>query len=231
MLNKLKKDLREKANKEKAIILQRFFKTGKGEYGEGDVFLGVIVPEQRKISKKYDLSLKQIQELLNSKIHEERLVALLILIDKYKNSKEKEKIIDFYKSNLRRGNINNWDLVDLSCYKILGDYLIDKDRKILYDLTKGNLWERRVAVISCFCFIRKNDFTDILKISEILLNDEHQLIHKAVGWMLREVGKRDKKILIDFLDKNYTKMPRIMFRYSVERLEEDLIKKYSKNKK
>ena len=233
MLNELKKELREKSDKEKAKILQRFFKTGKGEYGEGDIFLGINVPVQREISRKYDLNLEDIQELLNSEIHEERLVGLINLIRKYeKDSYERGEIIDFYLYNLKKGRINNWDLVDLSCYKILGDFLINKEREILYKLSNSeNLWEKRVSVVSCFAFIRKNDFKDILKISEILLGDKHDLIHKAVGWMLREVGKKDKKVLIDFLDKHYKEMPRTMLRYSIEKLEEDLRKDYLKNKR
>ncbi len=219
-------ELRSLENKEKAKILQRFFKTGAGEYGAGDVFLGVSVPKQREIAKKYyDLSLGEIKELLNSKIHEERLTGLLVLVDKYK--KNKKEIFDFYLAN--RNGINNWDLVDVTCHKIVGDFLVDKEKDILYKLVKGNLWERRIAVVSCFAFIRQGDFEDILKISEMLLEDEEDLIHKAIGWMLREVGKRNEKVLEDFLVKNYKRMPRVMLRYAVERFEERKRKKYLNN--
>ncbi len=240
MLKQIKQDLQKLANKEKAWILQRFFKTGKGQYGEGDIFLGIVVPEQRKIAKKYsELTLTDIQKLLNSKAHEHRLTSLYILIDKYKKAdeKNKEKIYQFYLSNTKQ--INNWDLVDLSAPNIIGDYLLnnhaqtcgktDKSRKILYKLVKSkNLWERRIAIISTFKFIRDNQFTDTLKISELLLTDTHDLIHKAVGWMLREVGKRDQQLLEKFLDKHIHKMPRIMLRYAIERFSENKIKSYLK---
>ena len=223
----IKQDLNSLKNPEKAKILQRFFKTGKGEYGEGDVFLGIIVPEQRKISKKYkDLTLKQIQELLSTNIHEYRLTALFILIHKYKKTKDKE-IIDFYLKNTK--NINSWDLVDLSAPKILGDYLIDKDREILYTLAKSkHLWEKRISILATYAFIRENQFEDTLKISEILLKDKHDLIHKAVGWMLREIGKRNQEIEEGFLKKHYRDMPRTMLRYAIERFEEDKRKSYLK---
>lgn len=224
MLDKLKQDLQNCADEEQAKNLQRFFKTGKGEYGEGDIFLGLTVPSQRKIAKKYlDLNLNQIQELLNSEIHEHRQVALFILIEKYK--KDAENIFDFYLRNSKR--INNWDLVDVSCHKIVGDFLLERDKKILYELANSeNVWERRIAIVSCFAFIRKNEFEDVLKISEILLNDEHDLIHKAVGWMLREVGKRDKEILKSFLRNNYENIPRTSLRYAIEKFEEGERKKW-----
>ncbi|HLC61822.1 MAG TPA: DNA alkylation repair protein [Candidatus Nanoarchaeia archaeon] len=222
MLNKLKKELARFGNPEKAKILSGFFKTGKGQYGYGDVFLGVKVPETRSVAKKFNsLSLKDLKKLLSSKIHEERLCALLILIDKYKQSDSKNKkiIVDFYLKNTKK--VNNWDLVDLSADKILGNYLIGKDKSVLYRLLKSqNLWERRISIISTFAFIKNNKFDDTIKISEILLNDKHDLIHKAVGWMLREMGKRDEKVLIKFLNKNYKKMPRTMLRYAIERLDE-----------
>ena len=159
--------------------------------------------------------------MLSSKIHEERLCALLILVDIFKQSDSKNKkiIVDFYLKNIRK--VNNWDLVDLSADKILGNYLIDKDKSVLYKLVKSqNIWERRISVISTFAFIKNNKFDDTIKISEILLNDKHDLIQKAVGWMLREMGKRDEKVLIKFLDKHYRTMPRTMLRYVVERLDE-----------
>ncbi len=222
MLNQLKKDLKKLANPEKAKILQRFFKTGKGEYGEGDVFLGITVPEQRKIAKKYsELPLKETQKLLSGKIHEHRLTALLILVIKYKKSDDtdKKRISHFYIKNFK--HINNWDLVDLSSEKILGDYLLEKDKSLLYKLAKSkNLWERRIAVITTFAFIRNNRFNDTLKISGLLLNDRHDLIHKAVGWMLREIGKRDQEVEEKFLQKHYRKMPRTMLRYAIEKFDE-----------
>ena len=220
MLNNLKQDLERLANKEKAVILQRFFKTGKGEYGHGDLFLGITVPEQRRIAKKYSrLSLDDLQSLLSSKIHEYRLTSLLILIEKYKNVDKKE-VVDFYLRNTK--NINNWDLVDLSSHKILGNYLLNKDKNILYKLAKSNdLWKKRISIISTFAFIRNSDFDCSLKISEILLNDKHDLIHKAVGWMLRELGKRNLKVEEEFLKKYYKKMPRTMLRYAIEKFSKE----------
>lgn len=222
MLNKLKKDLRKLADPEKAKNYARFFKTGQGEYGEGDKFLGVVVPQQRKVAVKYrGLELKDLQGLLSSNIHEYRLIALFVLVSQYKKAKknenDKKKIVDFYLKNTK--NINNWDLVDSSVHYILGDYLLDKlDRKILYKLAKSkNLWERRIAIISTFAFIRAGQFIDTLKIAKILLNDKHDLIHKAVGWMLREVGNRNLKIEEEFLQKHYKQMPRTMLRYAIEK--------------
>lgn len=224
-LEKLKKDIQTYASPEKAKVLQRFFKTCPGQYGEGDIFLGIKVPVQRKVAKKFkDLKLSEIQPLLDSKIHEHRLVGLLILVDKYERSNNK-KIVDFYLSNTR--NINNWDLVDLTAHKILGHYLLDKDRSILYDLAKSNeLWEKRISMISTAAFIKENDFKDTLEIAEILLNDKHDLIHKAVGWMLREVGKKDQDVEETFLKKYYKTMPRTMLRYAIERFEEKKRKAY-----
>ena len=227
-LENLKSDLRKIANPEKAKILQGFFKTGKGQYGEGDVFLGVTVPQSRAIVKEYkDIPLIQIGQLLNSKIHEERLISLLILRENYpKNQKE---IFNFYLNNTKQ--INNWDLVDLSAPNIVGQFLKDKPKKILYKLANSeNLWEKRIAIVSTFEFIRNNNFRDTLKISEILLKDKHDLIHKAVGWMLREVGKRDQKILEDFLKKHYEKIPRTTLRYAIERFEESKRQAYLKIK-
>ena len=221
MLSKLKYELKQIANPEKATILQKFFKTGKGEYGEGDIFLGVTVLEQRKIAKRYvDLDLKDIKELLSNKVHEYRLTGFLILIYKFEKADEKEKkgIVDFYLKNIK--SANNWDLIDCVAEKILGSYLINKDKEILYELAKtDNLWKKRIAIISTFEFIKNDQFEDTLKISEILLNDEHDLIHKAVGWMLREVGKRDIEIEEAFLKKYYKTMPRTMLRYAIEKFD------------
>jgi 3-methyladenine DNA glycosylase AlkD len=255
-LSQFKKELKELSDLRQAKILQRFFKTGKGEYGEGDIFLGVKVPVQRKIAAKfYGLSLKNIEKMLESKIHEHRMTALFILINKYEKGGEQEKkiIFNFYLKNIR--NINNWDLVDFSAPKIIGDYLtkkINEDRKklnknnkilienndaleegevvslrLLYKLAKSNnLWKRRIAIISTLVFIKNNRFNETLKISKILIADKRDLIHKAVGWMLREIGKRDQKIEEKFLKKYYLKMPRTMLRYAIERFGEDKRKFY-----
>lgn len=217
-LNNLKIDLEKLATKQRAEISQRFFKTGPGEYGEGDIFLGTTVPDTRKIAKKYkNLELNEIRELLKSKIHEHRLLALYLLVDKYKSSEEKEKqeICDFYLDHSK--HINNWDLVDSSAHLILGEHLQNKDKKLLENLAKSkDLWERRISIIATLQFIRKNKFEETFKIATVLLGDKHDLIHKAVGWMLREVGKKDKKQLKDFLNKHYKIMPRTMLRYSIE---------------
>ena len=221
-LTQLKAELEKLANKKQAKVLAGFFKTGKGEYGAGDIFMGIKVPAQRKVALNYlDLSLADIQALLNSKIHEYRLVALLILISQYKKAGPagRKNIVKFYLKNTK--HINNWDLVDLSCPNILGNYLLSKPRKILYRLAESkNLWEKRIAIISTLAFIRNNEYADAFHIAEILLTDKHDLIHKAVGWMLREAGKRDEKVLLFFLDKHYKTMPRVMLRYAIEKLNE-----------
>jgi len=228
MINALKKELSDLANPEQAKVLQRFFKTGKGEYGEGDIFLGVTVPIQRKIAKKYSgIGLYKLQELIKSAIHEHRLISLIILIEKYNNSDEEDKgnIFNFYLKNTK--NINNWDLVDISAPKVFGNFLFDKKKNVLYKLANSNnLWERRIAIVSTFDFIRREEFADTLRIAELLLKDEHDLIHKAVGWMLREVGKRDVIILEDFLKEHYKEMPRTMLRYAIEKFPEEKRKIY-----
>jgi len=229
-LKQLKADMRKLASPEKARVLSRFFKTGKGECGEGDAFLGIMVPAQRSIAKKYaDLSMNDLRKLISGRMHEERLVCLFILINRYKktDSSGKREVVDFYLRNMRY--INNWDLVDLSSGPILGDHLVDGDRSILYELAKSDdLWKRRIAVMSTFAFIRQNDFGDTLRIAEMLLNDRHDLIHKAVGWMLREIGKRDQSKEEAFLKKHHKKMPRTMLRYAIERFEEDKRRYYLK---
>lgn len=234
MNNELEKIIEKSRDPAKAKNLQRFFKTGRGEYGEGDIFIGISVPVQRKIAKEFkDISLKDVEELLDSRIHEKRLIALLILIKKYeraiKDGKEEEKknIYDTYLKEACNNKINNWDLIDLSAPRIVGNYLLDKNRKILYQLaTSMNLWEKRIAIISTAAFIKNKDFNDTIKISEILLRDKHDLIHKAVGWMLREVGKRDAETLRNFLKKHSNKMPRTMLRYSIEKFSDDERKKW-----
>ena len=229
MLKQLRKELALKANPKKAKILQGFFKTGKGEYGEGDIFLGLVVPETRKMAEKYlALNLAELKKLLNSKIHEERLLALFILTAQFNRAEEKgrQKLFKFYLSQTR--NINNWDLVDLSADKIVGSHLKNKDKKILYQLAKSrNLWERRIAILATFYFIKQGQAKETLKIAEILLNDKHDLIQKAVGWMLREVGKRcGEKTEEKFLKQHCRKMPRTMLRYAIERFPENKRKKY-----
>lgn len=229
-LEKLTQDLQRLKNPKKAQILSRFFKIGKGEYGEGDIFLGLTVPQQRQVAKKYpNATLEELQELLSSKIHEYRLTALFVLMGKYKRAddKEKKEIFNFYLKNTK--NINNWDLIDLSAPLIVGDFLFEKDRAILYRLAKSNsLWEKRIAILSTYTFIKNGQFDDTLKISEILLEDTHDLIHKAVGWMLREVGKKDQKVEKQFLQRHSRQMPRTMLRYAIERLPEEKRKLYLK---
>ncbi len=225
MLLQLKRDIRKLANPAKAKVLAGFFKTGPGQYGEGDIFLGITLPLQRQLVKQYwrDLTLADAESLLKSKLHEERLIALLILVKKFTTSEifnQKSKIYKFYLSHTKY--INNWDLVDLSAQNIVGEYLIDKNRSVLYKLAKSkNLWERRIAILATLTFIKNRDPKDSLAIAKILLSDRHDLIHKAVGWMLREIGKRcNEKTLTDFLDKNVLKMPRTTLRYAIERLPE-----------
>ena len=218
-LVQLKKELNQSADKKQAIILQRFFKTGPGQYGAGDIFLGIKVLVLRQAAKKQpNLSFKDLQSLLNSEIHEQRLTALFILIGQYQkaNQANRKKIFNFYLKNTK--NINNWDLVDLSAPNIVGDFLLAKPRGILYRLAKSkNLWEKRIAILATYTFIKNNQYGDTLKIAKILLNDDHDLIHKAVGWMLREVGKRNQKTEEIFLQKYYRQMPRTMLRYAIER--------------
>ncbi|MBI2558856.1 DNA alkylation repair protein [Candidatus Woesearchaeota archaeon] len=230
MMNQLLKEIRKYSHPDKAKIYARFFKTGKGEYGEGDLFLGLTVPEQRTLAKKYTiLSMNEVKKLLYSKYHEHRLTGLLILVYKYEkaDSEEKDRIIDFYIKHRHRGN--NWDFIDCIADKLLGNHLIVKDKSLLYNLAKSeSIWDRRIAIITTFAFIKNKRFEDTIKISEILLNDKQDLIQKAVGWMLREMGKRDESELIKFLDENYRKMPRTMLRYSIERLDEKSKKYYLK---
>jgi 3-methyladenine DNA glycosylase AlkD len=222
-LEKIKRELKSHTNKPQAAILRRFFKTEPGQYGAGDIFLGVKVPLQRRIALKYrDLGLAGVKELLASPIHEFRLVGLLILIEQYaaaKPEKIKKTIVNFYLRNTKA--INNWDLVDLSVYKILGDWLLSHNRTILFKLAKSkNLWERRMAMIATFAFIKVGETKETFLIAKKLLRDEHDLIHKAVGWMLREAGKRvSEPALLKFLDEHAGQMPRTALRYAIERLE------------
>lgn len=229
----VRKELKSMADPDKAAILQRYFKTGLDQYGEGDIFIGVMVPQSRKVAKKFSqLHLVEVKMLFYSRIHEERLVALLILIWRYSSAlssrEEKEEIVKFYLDNIKQ--VNNWDLVDLSAPNILGAHLIDRDRRLLYRLARSeNVWERRIAILATYHFIRNGDFSDTLKIAEMLLQDRHDLIHKAVGWMLREVGKRDVASEEAFLEKQRSVMPRTMLRYAIERLPESKRRRYKKN--
>ncbi len=218
--NQVQKELKMLANSEKAAGLSRFFKTGPGEYGEGDIFLGITVPAQREVAKLYrNLPLAEIQKLLKSKTHEHRFTALEILVMQYDaaTSAAQKALYNFYIRNTRY--INNWDLVDTSVEYIVGPHLRDKPKTLLYKWAKSkNLWERRMAIVATFDFIRHEQFSDTLAISKLLLTDTHDLIHKASGWMLREVGKRDKQVLTRFLNETATTMPRTMLRYAIERL-------------
>jgi len=218
----LSKLLRESADPDIAKKSLRFFKTGKGEYGEGDQFLGVRVPVLRKYAKQYcELSLLEIHKLLKSVYHEERLCALFLLVQKYETSKyEKSVIFKFYLDNTQY--INNWDLVDSSAYKIVGAHLHDKNKSPLYKLVRSNdLWERRISIISTLHFIKRKEFDDALEISKLLLDDKENLIHKAVGWMLREVGNQAPEVERMFLRNHYRKMPRTMLRYAIEKFPEE----------
>lgn len=209
-------------SKEKLAIKARFFKSGPGQYAEGDQFIGINNFDLQKIAKKYqEITLENIQEIISSKVNEERLLAIYFLVSKYKKSaaKEREEIFNFYIKNIHQ--INNWNLVDASAHHIVGAYLLTKNRNLLTELAKNQcLWQRRIAIISTLYFIKSNDFFWTIKLSEKLLNDSHDLIHKAVGWMLREVGKRDKEILLEFLHKHCKVMPRTMLRYAIEKLDE-----------
>ena len=229
-IENIKNELMAKSKKDKAEFLPNFFKTGPGEYGEGDVFIGTMVPDIRKISRENrGINLKEILALLKSRIHEERLCALLILVEKFNKAegKERDKIFNFYIKNTEY--INNWDLVDLSAPKIVGAYLLYKSKTVLYKFARSkNLWEKRIAIISTYYFIQNNLLEDTIKISKILLEDSHDLIHKAVGWMLRELGKKNQKLEEEFLKKHVKKIPRTTLRYAIERFSEVKRKYYMK---
>lgn len=228
IVRKIKEELRRVSDKEKAKILQGFFKTAPGEYGHGDIFIGLTVPQIRKIANEHKtIKLKDVLALLKSPIHEERLLSLIVMVSKFKEgtSSDKKQIYEAYLKNTKY--INNWDLVDLTAHAIVGAFLKDSKREKLYELVRSkNLWERRIAVISTFYFIKSNSFDDSLKIAEILLNDKEDLIHKATGWMLREVAKKDKGLVEDFLLEHHGRMPRTMLRYAIERFPEKERKRY-----
>lgn len=224
----LRKTLRTLANPEKAKGHARFFKTGPGEYGEGDQFLGLTVPKMREVAAMFrDLPHAEVLPLLRSRWHEERLVALFLLRRQFETGTEADRTRIFRLYTRSARYVNNWDLVDSSAEYIMGPYLLDRSRAILHRLARSkNIWERRMAVLATFHFIRRGDFAETLRLSEKLLSDEHDLMHKAVGWMLREVGKRDRKTLEKFLGKYSKQMPRTMLRYALEHFSKNDRKKY-----
>lgn len=223
-LQTIQSEMKKLGDPQKAAHAQGFFKTGPGQYGEGDLFLGIRVPEIRKMAQNGpDLTLKQVTRLLHSKFHEERLLALIILVLQYDRGDENKRrnIYTLYLENTQF--INNWDLVDASAHLIVGPWLQDRPRDVLLTLAKSDLlWERRIAIMATFHFVRRNEYQDTLKIAAMLLQDGHDLIHKAVGWMLRETGNRDRDIEEQFLQKHYQIMPRTMLRYAIEKFPEEL---------
>ncbi|MDE6483265.1 MAG: DNA alkylation repair protein [Rikenellaceae bacterium] len=225
--------LGEFADADKAKILSRFFKTGPGEYGEGDIFIGVTVPAVRKVATEYHdkLSAESIKALAASPVHEHRLAALLMMVCIYQKSRRNEArrqtAVELYLASL--DHINNWDLVDLTAPKILAPWLENRDREVLYELSEsGHLWRERIAIVTCLTFIRKGDFDDIFRIAERHLGHRHDLIHKAIGWMLREVGKKDEEAMTRFLEEHYRRMPRTALRYAIERMEPSRRKRWLK---
>ncbi len=228
MLKQLQQQLKQLKNQNQAKILQSFFKTQAGQYGAGDLFWGIKVPQLRKITKNYlSLNLTDLKKLLNSPVHECRLAALIILTEQYRlaGASQQYKIYRFYLKNSR--HVNNWDLVDLSAPKIVGRYLLNKDKSALYKLAASpNLWQRRIAIVSTLEFIKHQRFRHALKISKILLTDRQDLIHKAVGWMLREVGKRNQPLLEKFLKQHLQQLPRTTLRYAIEKFPEQKRKYY-----
>ncbi len=228
MLSEIQRELRALANPKKAKDVARFFKTGPGEYGEGDVFLGLTVPQIRKIANKHQsLPLSELLKLLKSNFHEERLTALVMMVSLYRKSDElqREKIFQQYLKN--RKHINNWDLVDTSVAGIVGSHLHRKSKKLLYELVKSKtLWDRRLAIVATHYFIRQGKVAETMKLAKHLLNDSEDLMHKATGWMLREAGKKDLKALHLFLQANAHRMPRTMLRYSIEKLNPKERQKY-----
>lgn len=230
ILENIRKELKRLGDKEYAARLKKYFKTGKNEYGEGDRFLGIRVPVLRKLAKKYrNISINKASQLLKSSFHEERLFSLFVLVDLFRRAvdQDKKKIYTVYLKNTKF--INNWDLVDASAGRIAGAYLFTRDKKPIYALAKSKkLWERRISIMSTSYFIVHNEFADTLKIAEMLLNDKEDLIHKAVGWLLREVGKRDFEIEENFLKRHYASMPRTVLRYAVEKFPDEKRKSYLK---
>ena len=235
IVSEIKTALQELSIPGKAEIMQTFFKTGKGEYGEGDVFIGVTVPDQRSVAKEFysKISLEELGELLSSKIHEHRLTALLILVHQFEKTKDKIKqkeIIDFYLKHTK--HINNWDLVDTSCYKILGRYCFEnQDSKLLDKLSESeNMWEKRMAIVATMHHIKKGKFELTKAFALKNLKHPHDLMHKANGWLLREMGKMNEKELLDFLNLYYKEMPRTCLRYAIEKFDEELRQDYLKGR-
>lgn len=228
--NQISKKIKSLADPERAKLLARYFKTGPGEYGEGDIFIGLRVPQVRKLAKEFKtLSIEEILKILKSKIHEERLLALFLLIETFNKGDEakRERVYNLYLEHTPY--INNWDLVDTTASHIVGAYLFHKDSEPLHKLAASDsLWERRISIMSTFYFIRKNQYDDTLRLAERLLNDKEDLIHKAVGWMLREVGKRDAAVEKAFLKKHYKEMPRTMLRYAIEKFPKEERVRYLK---
>ena len=229
----IQKIMEDLANEKKAKTMQKYFKSGKGEYGEGDEFLGLTVPIQRMIAKDFykELNLDELGELLQSGIHEHRLTAILMLVLKYEKTKDQERrneIVEFYLRNTLR--FNNWDLVDSGCYKILGHHAFTQNREaILYDLAKSeNLWEKRIAIVSTLHFIKNKSLSIVPEIVLMNMNHPHDLMHKANGWMLREMGNIDEAVLLDFLDEYATQLPRTSLRYAIEKLDISLRQYYLK---
>ena len=230
-MNKLLKEITAWADASQVEGLSRFFKTGPGQYGEGDKFLGIKVPVTREVVKACwrETSRQDLEECIASEYHEVRLAALLALVELFRHNKPKQKeYVDFYLAHTDR--INNWDLVDLSCYPLLGVWLLDKDRQLLYDLAKNGktLWEQRIGIVSTMTFIRHGQLQDTFDIADILLHHPHDLIHKAVGWLLREAGKRDKEALVQYLEPRWQTMPRTMLRYAIEKFPEAERQQYLK---
>lgn len=227
-LKAFRAEMRAAADPAKAKLLAGFFRTGKGEYGEGDVFLGLMVPRTREIAHRYEgLSFADVRTLLDSAYHEERLAAFLLLVGRFRKGDEKERkaIFDFYLAHAERAN--NWDLVDLSAGKIVGAWLLDRPKGVLTKLARSRvLWRRRIAIVATSTFIAADRFDETFRIADLLLNDPHDLMHKATGWMLREVGKRDKAALVRWLKPRYRGMPRTMLRYAIEKFPEAERKRY-----
>ena len=230
-LKEITEALNRQTNTQKAHALARFFKTGKGEYGEGDLFIGIPIPQVRDIVKIYQHTpLPVVHELLLSPIHEYRMTAVLLLVHRFEKEKDQQKrkeYVDFYIQHV--DHLNNWDLVDLSCYKLLGRWLEDKEKTLLYEWARtGHLWKQRIAIVSCMYFVKRGKFEECLEIADILQFHSHDLIHKAVGWLLREVGKKNRQILTDYLTPRYRQMPRTMLRYAIEHYPEESRKAFLK---
>jgi len=217
-------------NDEKGSFFQRFFKTGKGEYAEGDIFWGISVPEQREVAKHFkSISLEELSSVLKSEVHEHRLTASIILVNQFRkgNAEKKEEIFKFYIQHIE--HINNWDLVDGTAPTIVGEYLFQKNRELLFQLASdSNLWKQRIAVLATMYFIKKNDFEITFELSKLLLNHPHDLMHKAIGWMLREIGKKNYEVEFEFLAQHYKNMPRTMLRYAIEKFDEPIRQQFLK---